>query len=146
MPPEITVVVGNYQGERLLGDCLGSLREQTRLPAEALVVDAGSSDRSVAVTEELGGRVLRRENRGLGYLYNEGAKAAATPYVMLVNNDVALDRRCLEQLIDAHQSGARDHSAPLWTLLMFEAFLRNAHGSAARAAPPPAARAEFALP
>ena len=98
MPPEITVVVGNYQGERLLGDCLGSLREQTRLPAEALVVDAGSSDRSVAVTEELGGRVLRRENRGLGYLYNEGAKAATTPYVMLVNNDVALDRRCLELL------------------------------------------------
>ena len=56
------------------------------------------------------------------------------------------DRRCLEQLIDAHQSGARDHSAPLWTLLMFEAFLRNADGNAARAAPPPAARAEFALP
>jgi asparagine synthase (glutamine-hydrolysing) len=35
------------------------------------------------------------------------------------------DRRYLEQLIDEHQSGARDHSAPLWTLLMFEAFLRN---------------------
>jgi asparagine synthase (glutamine-hydrolysing) len=31
----------------------------------------------------------------------------------------------LRQLVDAHQSGARDHSAPLWTLLMFEAFLRN---------------------
>jgi len=25
----------------------------------------------------------------------------------------------------SHQSGRRDHSAPLWTLLMFEAFLRN---------------------
>lgn len=24
-----------------------------------------------------------------------------------------------------HQSGARDYSAPLWTLLMFEAFLRT---------------------
>jgi asparagine synthase (glutamine-hydrolysing) len=32
---------------------------------------------------------------------------------------------CLRQLVDSHQSGARDHSAPLWTLLMFEAFLRN---------------------
>jgi asparagine synthase (glutamine-hydrolysing) len=28
-------------------------------------------------------------------------------------------------LVDAHDSGARDYSAPLWTLLMFEAFLRN---------------------
>ncbi len=31
----------------------------------------------------------------------------------------------LQHLVDAHQSGAHDYSAPLWTLLMFEAFLRN---------------------
>ncbi|MBC7604010.1 MAG: amidotransferase 1, exosortase A system-associated [Ramlibacter sp.] len=35
------------------------------------------------------------------------------------------NRAYLEQLVDAHQSGARDYSAPLWTLLMFEAFLRR---------------------
>ncbi|MBL8313268.1 MAG: amidotransferase 1, exosortase A system-associated [Rubrivivax sp.] len=35
------------------------------------------------------------------------------------------NRRYLEHLLEAHQSGARDYSAPLWTLLMFEAFLRN---------------------
>ncbi len=34
----------------------------------------------------------------------------------------------LQQLFDEHQSGARDHSAPLWTLLMFESFLRNVLG------------------
>jgi asparagine synthase (glutamine-hydrolysing) len=39
------------------------------------------------------------------------------------------DRRALEQVIQRHQSGMRDHSAPLWTLLMFEAFLRNALGA-----------------
>jgi asparagine synthase (glutamine-hydrolysing) len=31
----------------------------------------------------------------------------------------------LRQLVDQHQSGARDHSAPLWSLMMFEAFLRT---------------------
>ena len=31
----------------------------------------------------------------------------------------------LRHLVDAHQNGSRDYSAPLWTLLMFEAFLRN---------------------
>jgi asparagine synthase (glutamine-hydrolysing) len=31
----------------------------------------------------------------------------------------------LQHLVDAHQSGARDYSASLWTLLMFEAFLRR---------------------
>jgi asparagine synthase (glutamine-hydrolysing) len=27
--------------------------------------------------------------------------------------------------VDSHQSGTSDYSAPLWTLVMFEAFLRN---------------------
>jgi len=31
----------------------------------------------------------------------------------------------LRHLVESHQSGRRDYSAPLWTLLMFEAFLRN---------------------
>ncbi|MGQ5522105.1 XrtA/PEP-CTERM system amidotransferase [Chitinimonas sp. PSY-7] len=31
----------------------------------------------------------------------------------------------LRHLVDTHQAGTRDYSAPLWTLLMFEAFLRN---------------------
>jgi len=35
------------------------------------------------------------------------------------------NREYLEHLVNAHDSGARDYSAPLWTLLMFEAFLRN---------------------
>lgn len=35
------------------------------------------------------------------------------------------NRAYLEHLVQAHSSGARDYSAPLWTLLMFEAFLRN---------------------
>jgi len=36
------------------------------------------------------------------------------------------DRRTLEAMLARHHSGRRDHSAALWMLLMFEAFLRNA--------------------
>ncbi len=39
----------------------------------------------------------------------------------------------LRHLLDAHQSGARDYSAPLWTLMMFEAFLRHSGLGAADA-------------
>jgi asparagine synthase (glutamine-hydrolysing) len=35
------------------------------------------------------------------------------------------DQRYLKHLLDSHFSNARDYSAPLWTLLMFDAFLRN---------------------
>jgi asparagine synthase (glutamine-hydrolysing) len=35
------------------------------------------------------------------------------------------NRPYLQHLVDAHQKGERDYSAPLWALLMFEAFLRT---------------------
>jgi asparagine synthase (glutamine-hydrolysing) len=37
----------------------------------------------------------------------------------------------LQEMVDQHQSGLRDYSTPLWTLLMFEAFLRGNAGNAA---------------
>ncbi len=36
----------------------------------------------------------------------------------------------VERLLDQHQSGARDHSAALWSLSMFEGFLRQVHARA----------------
>ena len=45
------------------------------------------------------------------------------------------NRPYLEHLVDAHQSGTRDYSAPLWTLLMFEAFLRNVLDASVAPAP-----------
>jgi len=35
------------------------------------------------------------------------------------------NRTYLKRLVDDHQSGVRDYSAPIWTLLMFDGFLRN---------------------
>ena len=39
----------------------------------------------------------------------------------------------ISMLIDQHQAGERDHSAALWSLSMIESFLRQVHGTAARA-------------
>jgi asparagine synthase (glutamine-hydrolysing) len=42
----------------------------------------------------------------------------------------------LAQVLAQHDRGVRDYSAPLWTLLMFDAFLRNAMGGAGETASP----------
>jgi|tagenome__1003787_1003787.scaffolds.fasta_scaffold20946576_2 hypothetical protein len=98
---DVAVVIGNYEGEHLLPDCLASLRLQTQLPAEVIVVDGSSKDRSVEIAERESARVLRCPNAGLGFLYNRGAEATAAPYVLFLNNDVALEPACLESLAAA---------------------------------------------
>ena len=108
---EVAAVIGNYQGEHLLPDCLASLREQTQPPAEVLVVDGSSTDDSVAVAEREGARVILEPNRGLGYLYNRGAEASSAPYVLFLNNDVALEHDCVRQLAAALDEDAARFAA-----------------------------------
>jgi asparagine synthase (glutamine-hydrolysing) len=50
------------------------------------------------------------------------------------------ERPAIERLLDAHAAGRQDHSAALWSLLMFEAFLRQVVDAA------PAARPTLAEP
>ena len=45
------------------------------------------------------------------------------------------NRDYLKHLVDGHQSGTHDYSASLWTLLMFEAFLRKVVDASAEVAP-----------
>jgi asparagine synthase (glutamine-hydrolysing) len=52
------------------------------------------------------------------------------------------DPRYLRHLVEAHDAGTRDCSTPLWSLLMFEAFLRNVMpGTSQRAVEPSALQA-----
>jgi GT2 family glycosyltransferase len=98
MKNDIAAVIGNYQGESVLDDCLDSLALQTQSLKEIIVADGASTDRSREVAERHGARFLTFPNNGLGVLYNRGVEATEASYVLLLNNDVALDARCVERL------------------------------------------------
>jgi N-acetylglucosaminyl-diphospho-decaprenol L-rhamnosyltransferase len=103
----VSVVIGNYQGESLLPACLDSLEQQTDGPVEIVIADASSTDGSRAIAEAHGVRWIDLPNLGLGNLYNRGVEAVASDYVLLSNNDVAYDERCIEllrQALDADRS------------------------------------------
>jgi len=108
---EIAAVVGNHQGEHVLRDCLDSLRKQTRPVRSLLVVDGASTDRGPELAEELGAQVLRASNRGLGFLYNLGARAAECDYILFSNNDVSYEPDCLAHLGAALDADERRFAA-----------------------------------
>jgi GT2 family glycosyltransferase len=97
----VSAVIGNYRGEHLLPAVLESLAGQTYTPIEILVVDGSSADASRLVAERLGVRFIEQPNRGLGFLYNRGLENSDGEYVLLLNNDVSLDPRCIELLAAA---------------------------------------------
>jgi asparagine synthase (glutamine-hydrolysing) len=54
-----------------------------------------------------------------------------------------LDATVVRELLDQHQAGSHDHSIPLWSLTMFDAFLRRVGGDTPAMAPVDAARREM---
>jgi GT2 family glycosyltransferase len=108
---EVAAVIGNYQGEHVLRDCLKSLSTQTVPPVEVIVADASSTDASRGVAVDLGARFLTGPNLGLGYLYNLGARSTSCEYVLLSNNDVAYEPECLELLVTALEEDERRFAA-----------------------------------
>jgi asparagine synthase (glutamine-hydrolysing) len=44
-----------------------------------------------------------------------------------------LDPKAVRQLVEQHEAGSHDHAQPLWSLTMFDAFLRQVCGDSAAA-------------
>lgn len=98
----VSVVIPNLNGERLLEPCLRALARSSLAATEVIVVDNGSTDRSLAVVTATlpSARVIANErNLGFATASNQGARAAEGRYVLFLNSDVVVSERCLEELV-----------------------------------------------
>lgn len=98
----ISVIVVNWNGRHLLGECLDSVLGQAEGPIEVLVVDNGSRDGSVEfLRSRYGGKIRLIElgrNEGWSGGNNEGIAHAKGDYLLLLNNDACLGERFFPRL------------------------------------------------
>lgn len=111
----ISVVIPNYNGETFLGDCLGSLLEQSFEPVEVILADNASVDGSVGLVEREYPQVkiVRLEqNRGFSAAVNAGIKAGSGEFVVLLNNDTRAEPKFLAELHAAMLANEAAMAAP----------------------------------
>jgi glycosyltransferase involved in cell wall biosynthesis len=102
-PADVAVVVPVRNAEGMLAACLESIVRQA--PAELIVVDGLSTDRSVEIARSFGARILSDEGQGLPAARSIGARAATTPVLVLVDADVILPDGSLEALLREFHDG-----------------------------------------
>ncbi len=92
--PLVSVIVGVYNKERFVGDCLRSVMEQTYPFWELIVVDDASTDGSFAIVEKVLSGISqacilrRRENSGHpGVVRNQALRLAKGKYVAFLDAD-----------------------------------------------------------
>lgn len=98
-----SVIIPNWNGSKLLEDCLSSLAAQTFLDFEIILVDNGSTDNSVGYVKENfpGVRIISlQKNFGFARAINEGVRVSKAKYVVFLNNDTSVDKNFLKSLIE----------------------------------------------
>lgn len=102
-PEDVAVVVPVRNAEGMLAACLESILRQA--PAELIVVDGLSTDRTVEIARSFGARILSDEGQGLPAARSIGARAATTRVLALVDADVILPDGSLRALLREFHDG-----------------------------------------
>jgi glycosyltransferase involved in cell wall biosynthesis len=96
----VTVGLPVYNAERFLKDCVSSILAQTFKDFKLLIVNDGSTDRSMEIVSEFKDPRIEiiddGENRGLPYRLNQIAKLATTKYLARMDADDIMHYRRLE--------------------------------------------------
>ena len=89
--PRVSVIVATYNRDMMIGEAIKSVLEQKMTDFELLVVDDGSTDRTVEVVESIRDprlRLIRHErNRGIPSARNSGLEAASGQYIAWLDSD-----------------------------------------------------------
>lgn len=118
---ETAVIILNWNGARLLPDCISALARQSYRDFELWLVDNGSIDGSPTLLDDLEGspqplwltqplprqaRVIRNaDNRGFAAGNNQAIQLAHARYVVTLNNDAIAEPDWLGELVATANTG-----------------------------------------
>ena len=102
--PAVTILVPIFNVERFLRPCLESLRDQSYVDFEAILLNDGSTDSSSEIAHEFEAadprfRVVDKPNSGYGASLNVGLSQAKGTYVGFLESDDIMCEGALERLM-----------------------------------------------
>ncbi len=133
MKPETSVIVLNWNGARLLPECLSALAAQSYRDFELWLVDNGSIDGSSALLDELAMRsqpswlaaplpaparlIANNYNAGFATGNNQAIRRSEAKYIVALNNDAVAGPDWLGELVKAAEQGGRSVGMVASTML-----------------------------
>ena len=101
---DLSIVIVNFNGERFLGKCIDSIRENlSRRKFEMFIVDNNSKDDSVELIKRNYPEVKLIENCsnfGFSYANNQAIVRSRGKYIMLLNPDTVITQGALDVMMD----------------------------------------------
>ena len=98
----ISIVTITLNSENTIDRCLRSVANQIHKPAEYLVIDGSSSDRTLEMVEpykkkKVVDKAISKKDRGISHAFNRGIAAANEKYICLINSDDWIEPNYIEE-------------------------------------------------
>jgi glycosyltransferase involved in cell wall biosynthesis len=98
----VSVVVIARNAEKTMRESLYSIKQSN--PAEIVVVDGNSHDRTVEIARGYTDRIYSDEGRGMGYASQLGTERATQEYVAYIDSDVVIEEGALATMLNEFRS------------------------------------------
>lgn len=105
MEAKVGIVLVNYNGELFQEECLKSIRSSTYKNYEIIIVDNGSTDKSISKVKKVFNNLIileTGENNGVAKGNNIGIKKAieiGCEYILLLNNDTEIEKDMISNMV-----------------------------------------------
>src|SRR4028118_491035 len=87
---KVSVIIPVYQVEKYIAAAVQSVLEQTYKDFELLIIDDGSTDRSLEICQQFSDpriKIIRQQNQGVCAARNTGIRHAQTEYLAFLDGD-----------------------------------------------------------
>jgi GT2 family glycosyltransferase len=130
--PKVAISLVTWNGEQQIEYCLNSILEQTSQDFLLLIIDNGSVDRTVKIIEEQYLPIFKdrikfvknKSNLGFAFAHNQAILWTNSDYILVLNQDVILDRDFLKNALDFleshHEAGSVSGKVKRWQLKQIE--------------------------
>ena len=106
--PYLSVVVPTYNSKDTIEACLKAIRDSSYKDFELIVVDDGSQDETVKISERYVDKVMRQDgHRGRQYARAQGLKSASAEIIVNIDSDIIIKKDTLYK-IAAYFSSHKD--------------------------------------
>lgn len=103
--PSVTVIILNYNGRDLMEECVAAVLKSSYKNLDILIIDNASTDGSVEYLNKKYGRnskikiISSKVNTFFAGGFNLGAKKASGDLIVLLSNDVIVEKTSIEELV-----------------------------------------------
>lgn len=113
----ISVIISAHNSELYLDECLNALECSASRVHEIIVVDDGSTDRTLSVAQEHRVKTISLDNvYGTNYCRNTGAKTASGDVLLFIDSDVVVQADTIKRISDCLKDTTVDAVVGVYTV------------------------------